>query len=87
MLKSVIEYQCEQELKSSKAWKAASLLMSAQQQKSNQQAVCACVSEHAMDNIAATDLLAAAVNETEKNKLLRKAVFNSIRGCTQQALN
>lgn len=87
MLKPVIEYQCTQELKTSKAWKAATIFMSAAQQKDNQKSICQCVSEHAMDDMNAKDLLVAAVDEAEKSKLVKKAVFNSIRGCAQQALN
>ena len=87
MLTPVIEYQCSQELKSAKAWKAATFFMQAEQQKEIQKSVCQCVSKHALDDVASKDLMLAAVNETEKNKLIKKAVFNSIRGCAQQALN
>ena len=87
MLKPVIEYQCSQELNSSKIWKGAALCMSAKQKKDSQAAICQCVSEHAMDDIGAKDLMTAAVNETEKNKLISKAVLNSMRGCAQQVLN
>ena len=40
-----------------------------------------------MDYMASKDLMTAAVNETEKNKLISKAVLNSMRGCAQQVLN
>lgn len=87
MLKPVIEYQCGQELNASKVWKGASMFMSAAQKKDNQTAICQCVSEHAMDEMTAKDLMIAAVSESEKNKLISKAVLNSLRGCVQQALN
>ena len=87
MLKPVIEYQCGQELNASKVWKGASMFMSAVQKKDNQTAICQCVSEHAMDDMTAKDLMTAAVSESEKNKLISKAVLNSLRGCAQQALN
>lgn len=87
MLKPVIEYQCGQELNASKVWKGAAMFMNAQQKKDNQTAICECVSNHAMDNMSAKDLMTAAMNETEKNKLISKAVLNSLRGCAQQALN
>ncbi len=87
MLKPVIEYQCGQELNASKVWKGAAMFMNAQQKKDNQIAICECVSNHAMDNMSAKDLMTAAMNETEKNKLISKAVLNSLRGCAQQALS
>ena len=87
MLKPVIEYQCEQELNASKAWKGAAMFMNAQQKKANQAAICECVGDHAMDNITAKDLMTAAVNETEKHQLISRAILNSLRGCAQQALN
>ena len=86
MLKPVISYQCQQELKASKVWKAASWVMSAEQQKSNQDSICGCVSEHAMDEMGAKDLALAFVNEAEKDKLVRKAVTNSLKGCVAQAI-
>jgi uncharacterized protein (DUF305 family) len=87
MLKPVIAYQCQQELQQSKVWKAASWLMSAEQKQSNQDSICGCVSEHAMNDMGAKDVALALVNEAEKDKLVRKAVLNSLKGCVAQAVS
>jgi hypothetical protein len=87
MLKPVIAYQCQQELQQSKIWKAASWLMSVEQKQSHQDSICGCVSEHAMNDMSAKDVALALVNEAEKDKLVRKAVVNSLKGCMAQAVN
>lgn len=86
LLKPIIAIQCASELEDSKLWKGAAFFMSAQQKKDNQKAICECVSEHAMDNMKATDLIKAALSESEKNKLVNQAVMNSIRGCVADVL-
>lgn len=86
LLKPVIAMQCGSELESSKLWKGAAFFMTAQQKKDNQKAICECVSEHAMDNMKATDLVKAAISEADKNKLVNQAVMNSIRGCVADVL-
>ena len=87
VLKPVIAYQCQQELKDSKVWRAASWLMTTEQKKSNQDAICGCVSEHAMNDMGAKEVALALVNEAEKDKLVRKAVLNSLKGCMAQAVS
>lgn len=87
VLKPVIAYQCQQELKESKVWKAASWLMTAEQKQSNRDSICGCVSEHAMNEMGAKDVALALVNEAEKDKLVRKAVVNSLKGCMAQAVS
>ncbi len=86
LLKPIIAIQCTSELEGSKLWKGAAFFMSAQQKKDNQKAICECVGEHAMDNMKATDLVKAALSESEKNKLVNQAVMNSIRGCVADVL-
>jgi hypothetical protein len=87
VLKPVIAYQCQQELKQSKVWRAASWLMTAEQKQSNQASICACVSDNAMNEMGAKDIALALVNEAEKDKLVRKAVINSLKGCMAQAVS
>ena len=87
MLKPVIAYQCQQELKQSKVWKAASWLMSETSKQSYQDNICGCVSENAMNDMGAKDVALALVNEDEKDKLVRKAVVNSLKGCISQVID
>ena len=87
MLKPVIAYQCQQELQQSKIWRTASWLMTAEQKQSNQASICGCVSDNAMNEMGAKDLALALVNEAEKDKLVRKAVVNSLKGCIAAAVN
>ncbi|WP_164709191.1 hypothetical protein [Acinetobacter sp. B51(2017)] len=87
MLKPVIAYQCQQELKDSKIWRAASWLMTTEQKQSNQASICGCVSDNAMNEMGAKELALALVNEAEKDKLVRKAVMNSLKGCISAAVN
>lgn len=86
LLKPVIAMQCGSELESSKLWKAAAFFMTAEQKTDNQKAICECVSEHAMDNMKASDIVKAAISETDKDKLVHQAVMNSIRGCVADVL-
>lgn len=87
MLKPVIAYQCQQELADSKVWRAASWLMTKQQKQANQDSICSCVSENAMNEMGAKDVAKALIDEEHKNKLVRKAVLNSLKGCMSQAMN
>ena len=86
MLKPVIAYQCQQELNDSKLWTAASWLMTDAKKKTTQDSICACVSENALHDLGAKDVALALVNEDEKNRLVRKAVLNSLKGCAQTVL-
>ena len=86
MLRPVIAYQCQQELKDSKVWSAASWLMSAQQKQTHQDRICGCVSQHAMNDMDAKDVALAVINEDEKNRLVRQAVMNSLKGCIAEAV-
>lgn len=87
VLKPVIAYQCQQELKESKIWRAASWLMTAEQKQSNQDSICGCVSDNAMNDMGAKEVALALFNEAEKDKLVRKAVMNSLKGCISAAVN
>lgn len=86
MLKPLIELQCESELKSSKLWQASTFFMSSTQQSAKQKQICACVGEHALDQVPTKDLFMAMVNESAKNKLVQQAVMNSLKGCAQEAI-
>lgn len=81
LLQPVIEYQCKQELESSKTWKVATFLMSTDNQSKVEKNVCQCVSKHAMDDMSAKDVLKASLDESAKNKLIAQAVSNSLKGC------
>ncbi|WP_086203305.1 hypothetical protein [Acinetobacter silvestris] len=83
MLKPLIEQQCASELKASKIWQASALFLSAAQQSRTQNKVCGCVSENAMRDISAKEILIASVNESAKNELMTRAVMNSLKGCAQ----
>ena len=87
MLAPVLAYQCQQELKQSSVFKAATWLMSDSSKSQYQDQICGCVSKHAMNDMDSKDVAKALLNEEEKNKLLRKAVFNSLKGCVNQALS
>lgn len=86
LFKPIIMLKCDQELSESILWKGASMLMSQQQRNDNQKAICQCVSEHAMDDMSVQDLAKATINEDEKNRLISKAIANSLRGCTKKIL-
>ena len=84
MLKPVIAMKCDQELSTLTLWKGAAFFMSEQQKSENKKAICECVSDHAMDNMSAKDLIKAAVSEAEKDRLLNQAIKNSLRGCAKK---
>ena len=86
LLKPVIQIKCDQEISASAIWKGAAFFMNEKQQQENKKAICQCVSEHAMDDMNAQDLLKASFNEAEKDKLVNKAIKNSVKGCVQQVL-
>ena len=81
ILKPIIQYQCEQELDQSKAWKVATYLMSDQKKLELKNEQCNCVSDHALKNIPAKELLKATVNEEAKSAITKQAVLNSIQYC------
>lgn len=81
ILKPVIQYQCEQELDGSKAWKVSTYLMSEERKSQLKKENCDCVSDHALKNIPAKDLLKATVNEEAKSAITKQAVLNSIQYC------
>lgn len=85
MLKPLIEKQCVDELQTSKVWQASSLLWSKAQQTKAQNRVCTCVGENALNDVSSKEVLMASVNEDVKNKLIRQAVLNSLKGCAQEA--
>ncbi len=87
MFKPLIELQCANELKSSKIWQASAFLWSSTQQNQAQEKICACVSDNALNDIPATELLKATVSESAKDSLVQKAVMNSLKGCAKEALN
>ncbi len=86
LLKPVIAYQCQSELKESKIWKAASWLMTLEQKQAHQDRICGCVSEHAMNNMNAKDVAQAMLDEEHKNRLVRQAVLNSLKGCISEVI-
>ena len=86
MLQPVIEQQCQRELKSSKVWRTASLLLSEAKQKNAQQSICGCVGKNALKDVSNQDLVMASVNEDSKNKVIRQAVMNSLTNCAQEVL-
>ena len=87
MLKPVLEQSCKSELNDSKIWQSAAFFMSVERQTGLQKQICACVSDHALNNISAKDLALASVSESAKNSLIKQAVLNSVKGCAQEALN
>lgn len=86
ILQPVIEYECKQELESSKTWKVATFLMSSEKQTKVEKNVCQCVGKHAMDDIKATDVLKASIGEDAKNSLIKQVVMNSVKGCVAEVL-
>lgn len=87
ILKPLIEQQCGSELKSSKIWQASAFLWSNTQRDHAQDKICACVSDNALNDIPTAELLKATVSEEAKDRLVQKAVMNSLKGCAKQALN
>lgn len=85
MFKPLIEIECNSELKTSKAWKTAAMFMSSDQQSKIKSNVCGCVSEQALKNVSAKELLLASVSDTAKHKLVSDVVLNSMKGCASQA--
>lgn len=85
-LKPVIDYQCKAELQVTKIWKTASIFMTEDEQLQSLSQVCGCVSEHATDDVSVKELMSALFNEEAKNKLVSKAIGNSVRGCVVKAL-
>lgn len=79
MLKPVIQQQCQQELRQSKAWYTATFLLSEQKKIAHQ--VCDCVGEHALDDIQATDLAKGIFSTDAKKQLMNQAIKNSISMC------
>ena len=86
ILQPVVEYQCGKELEESKVWKTAVLFMNEEQQKKNLNTICACVGDHATNDVTVKEVFTAYFDEKEKDKLVSKAVVNSIRGCAEEAL-
>ena len=86
MLKPLIEQQCASELKASKIWQVSAFLWTATQQQHAQQKICGCVSENALNDVPAKQLVMATFNEAAKNKLIQQAVMNSLKGCAKEAL-
>lgn len=86
LLQSAISFQCQQELKTSKIWKVASGLISTENKTVYQDNVCGCVSEYALKDMNTKAMAIALVNEQEKNRLIRKAVINSLKGCIKKVL-
>lgn len=86
LLQPVIEYECKQELESSKTWRVATFLMSSENQTKAENNVCQCVGKHAMDDMSAKDILKASLDESAKNTLIRKTVLNSVKGCVTEVL-
>lgn len=81
VLKPVVNYQCHQELKNSKLWKATTLVVGQEKRQAWQNQACECVSENALKDVPAQQLAHAMVNEEAKNQLVRQAVLNSVKGC------
>ena len=81
VLKPLVNYQCHQELQDSKLWKATTLLVGESKRQTWENQACECVSENALKDIPAQQLAHALVNEDAKNKLIRQAVLNSVKGC------
>lgn len=86
MLRPVIAHECQSELTKSRVWKASSLFLAKDTQTQIKDQACACVSEHALDDVATSQILKATVSETAKNELVRQAVVNSLSGCLQDTL-
>ena len=85
-LKPLIEYECEQELKASKVWKASTFLMQDSNKVQLEAKVCGCVGEHALKDVPAKTLLKTTVSEEAKNELTRQAVANSLKGCVAELI-
>lgn len=66
MLKPLIQYQCNQELKQSKLWKVSTYLMTDENKSNMQKEVCDCVSDNALNEIPTTDLVKATVSDEAK---------------------
>ena len=81
VLKPLVNYQCHQELKDSKLWKATTLLVGEAKLQTWENQACECVSENALKDVPAQQLAHAMVNEEAKNKLVRQVVLNSVKGC------
>jgi len=86
LLKPLIELQCRNELKASKIWQASSYLWSESELRKAQNNICGCVSENALNDVPTKDLLFATMDEDVKEKLVKQAVVNSIKGCVQEIL-
>lgn len=86
MLRPVIAHECQSELTKSKVWKASSLFLAAETQNQIKDQACTCVSQHALDDVATSQILKATVSETAKKELVRQAVVNSLSGCLQDTL-
>ena len=80
-LKPVIEYQCGQELKDSKLWKASTYFMQPKNKAALEADVCECVGEQALKDVPTTTLLKATISEEAKNALTRQAISNTLKGC------
>lgn|SRR5690606_3212480 len=83
-LKPLIEYQCGKELQNSKVWKVSTYFMQDKNKVELEQSVCACVGEHALNDVPATTLLKATVDEAAKKELTQKAITNSLKGCLKK---
>ena len=86
LLKPWIALQCGHQLKASKLWQASSLFLTTKQNNHVQEKICECVSEHALNQVPTQDLLIATVNENVKNKLIERALINSLKGCLLERL-
>lgn len=87
IFKPIIAQQCKNELTNSKYWQSMRLIISSERQIHVQQHICSCVSEHALKDISAKNLLLASLDEAKKNRLTHQAILNSMQACTQTTLN
>ena len=87
VLQPMIQKQCQQELNQSKAWQVSVMFMAAAKKQKAQQSICHCVSEHAMDQVSAQELMAAGLSEDAKAKLTKRMVVNSVKGCAEDILH
>lgn len=81
LLKPMIEHQCAVELKDSKFWKASTYFMLDANKTKLQTETCACIGEHALENVPAKMLLQATLNDDVKNQVVRQAMLNSLKSC------
>ncbi|MFC6051542.1 hypothetical protein A6M14_05735 [Acinetobacter sp. Ac_877] len=85
-LKIAVNAKCTTELNNIQAWKAATVLMTAEKKESIESEICGCVSEKAPQSVTAVDLATAALDPAARTTIVSNAVTKTINACVAESV-